>query len=240
MNYIFSQNYQDFFDIKDPKNIVRAALAEKDFLCNCEQFLVQCFQIHDSTAKAIACALSARMSDARLHYHTLVHVLCMFQTAKQMGIELLLEEHLAIWFHDAIYIPENTDGVNEECSAEFMASLIRPVISSWELECRLTAARVLVSATACHLSETLPPEWGTIMDLDLSHFIFPIEPQRVISECIYKECGGMLTHEDFLHRRYGFLTALMSRGNIFRSSHFDEVQATAMKNLATLRSDVGS
>ena len=237
----FSQDYTKFFDLNpyktsngfeldttDPQFVVqhRYDLTKNDFVRGCAGFLTE-YDILQPTATAIAYAVFERMADQRLHYHTPVHVLSMFQFAEREFPDQAFApwEELAIWFHDSVYIPQ-LPGTNEELSAQFMHAMVGPAFTNSEL----SAAQFAIETTAQHLDSVTNPLYDTIMDLDLVALSWT-DSIAIRGNCIRKEFD-YIDDETYNKNRKAFLNRLLSKGFIFRSPEFkDRYEAITIENI---------
>lgn len=220
----FQLDYTKFFDLQEA-NSGTYAWTKQDFLHNFSQFLIE-HDIMEDTAIAIASAVFERMADRRLHYHTPVHVLSMFQFAeREFPNEKLMDwEELAIWFHDSVYIPQ-LPGASEELSIMFMRAMVGPAFS----ESLLAAASYAIETTSQHLEKVTNNLYDTIMDLDLAHFSLP--DLTAHNDAIRREFG-YVDEAEYNKGRKSFLEKLLSRGFVFRSQAFkDRYEAFAVKNI---------
>lgn len=216
-----SQDYSNFFDIRSLA-VFPMTQVYKDFVDNFQAFLKETIspELSDDRAATIGRTLVASMSDASLHYHTPVHVLCMFLFAEQNEIELNWDTKLAIWFHDAIYVP-GQEGLNEHCSSNFMKALMYPFID----EGVYNKVDVAIRATANHMKDEAAVGHMALLDLDLCSLVF--ENQEVVNQCLEKECSNDV-------KRRAFLQTLINRGFVYRSAIFkDRFEDIAMNNVKT-------
>jgi predicted metal-dependent HD superfamily phosphohydrolase len=204
----------DFMTWQDVRNIFSARMLK---------FLSREYKIHSYTAQAIAHAVFDRMSDYRLHYHTPVHVLAIFDFAKMHDINLLPWEELAIWFHDSVYDVNNVFGDNERLSADFMYAMMRPYVKD------AYDANAAIVQTSCHMEPTCPERYAKVLDLDMCGFAAPRDVQKVITECIRKEYDTDLT--TFNQGRKKFLEKLISKGPIYRTAEFAKFEPLAQENI---------
>lgn len=206
-----------FFDYgkgpADPSCRDNRSIAREEFRTLCSRFL-NGIGIKSGTADAIALCLLSRMSDMSLHYHTPVHVLSMFQWAADNNISLEKHEELAVWFHDAIYIPGAVEGQNEYESLAFMRSLLGSFVD----EDTLAKAGNIIKATARHLEKNIGHIAHKVMDLDLISFAFP--NQQLITDLIWKEHGHLCMEDKFHQGRKAFLKKLIEKGFVYRSEPF--------------------
>ena len=217
----FHQNYTGFWDHQE----TRCTTTQLDFVENMASFLEQ-HDIVPFTASAIAAAVFERMSDERLHYHTPVHVLSMFQFAQnEFPNETLASwEELAIWFHDSVYIPQ-LPGTSEDLSIMFMRAMINPAFSETEI----AAAQFAIETTAQHLELKTNALYNTIMDLDVaSAFLGDVTSRNA---AIRKEFD-YVDDATFAKSRKSFFNKMIHKGFIFRSDIFKErYEAEAMENI---------
>ena len=223
----FSLNYLDFFDFNDPSPVIRKRfdLVRQDFTENFAKFLTE-QDIMPETADAIANAVFYRMSDKRLHYHTPVHVLSMFQFVEtHFPDEKLADwEELAVWFHDSVYIPQ-LPGISEELSYTFMRAMVEPAFTNT----KLAEAQFASETTAHHLHSVTNHLYNTVMDLDLaSAFIGDMTTRNA---AIRREFDYVNDADFFVHRKE-FFEKMIGKGFIFRSIEFkDKFEAEAMENI---------
>ena len=74
--------------------------------------------ITPETAELIAENVCEFMSNSKLTYHNIMHILTIFKFAQENNIELNIEQKFAIWFHDIIVNPLMQN--NEELSSSLM------------------------------------------------------------------------------------------------------------------------
>ena len=245
----FQQDYVKFFDLNpyktstgmelepkalsipwrtpvEPQFVIqhRYDQTKKDFCGNFSAFLEE-HHILPATAFSIATAVFERMADQRLHYHTPVHVLSMFQfVEREFPEEKLADwEELAIWFHDSVYIPQMD--INEELSVLFMRAMVEPAFTNT----KMAEAQFAIETTANHLDGYTNPLYNTVMDLDLASAFLGDMTSRNIA--IRREFD-YLNDEEFNKGRKSFLEKMIGKGFIFRSIEFkDKFEAKAMENL---------
>ena len=218
------QNYTEFWDLHDPTGPPKLYdQAKEDFTLALTIFLEK----HDVlfyTGHAIARALWERMIDRRLHYHTPIHILSIFQFAEKEGITLEPWEELAIWFHDSVYIPQ-LPGTSEELSAMFMRAMVAPAFSETEL----AEVQFAIETTANHLHPYTNPLYNKILDLDMISFSW-LDQVNTINSCIRKEFD-YVNEETYNKGRKAFLTKLISKGFIYRSNEFKKYESLAVENI---------
>jgi len=188
----FGHDYiTNFFDFNEESGWRQTTAASYVFQSSLKKLLVMDFDIHPAAATSIAGSLLHRMSDARLHYHTPVHVLSLFQQLQELqriGVAEIRPHadnplfHLALWFHDSVYVPGEKKGLNEACSARLMASLLRPFISTSDLN----YVSDLINATADH-DGFVDEQYQFLLDLDICNFAWPEESYNAASEMVMRE-----------------------------------------------------
>jgi predicted metal-dependent HD superfamily phosphohydrolase len=230
--YDFKQDYIGFFDIHKAGSDQRS-MAAQDFVFGLSSFLEKEYSVPKETATAIARCTFHRMMDPQLHYHTPVHILAILQfyqeqvRPKKKGPTLIKGEELALWFHDAIYIPSSKKKANEEQSAQFACALMAPYLSVNELH-KLSIA---IGVTASHSDPAIASSWDLLLDLDLHNFSLPREDYLRQSECIRREFGH-ISDMAFYEGRKKLLGRLIKPDGFFRSPFFKEnFEEAALKNL---------
>lgn len=221
------RDYTEFFDIRTLE-IFQMTQVYMDFTQRFQKFLMRFIgtDMSEERAGTIGRTLVASMSDSNLHYHTPVHILSMFQFAEKNELEISAVNELAIWFHDAVYIPGSIgcNEVNERCSGHFMKALMDPFLN----ESISQKACSAICATANHLDVEVSPEHILLLDLDLCGFALN---QEAINNCIRRE-NPELEDDQFNERRRTFLQALLSRGFVYRSVVFqDRFEKLALENI---------
>ena len=220
-----------FFDCHGPRPALPLTGLHDMFVGSLGQVLTT-LNVGAATGEAIGNCLFARMADRDLHYHTPVHILAMFHFAHKHGIPLALEDHLAIWFHDAIYDPRSR--TNETESVAFFGVLLRNHL----LPQVRTGVRRRIMATAQHLQVTVRDAdvVGTMMDLDVSNFAYPKESHLACNQAVAAEYNSICSAGIYREGRDAFLQAFAAKGFIFRTPLFRQRFEAAA--LAALRADL--
>ena len=172
--------------------------------------------------------LNDRYSERHRVYHTAGHIrhcLAEFKQVKDMLINPDAVE-LAIWFHDAIFVPGASD--NEVRSAEFSQEILWRGYVSDELRARVLS---LIMATK-HDGKLSPSDPDAIMmaDIDLSSLgaypqMFDENAQRLRREMC-------LSNEKFFKRQAIFLVNLFQRDSIYGTDFFyEKYERQARKNI---------
>lgn len=229
MIFEFGQ-YERFVDIQDVSANIYKCI-QNDFVLSMMNHLKDHFDM-EFPGPLVPQVLFMNMMHGKVHYHTPYHVMSIFNFARTHGIELTPQEKLAIWFHDAVYVPGYAH--NEEKSSEFMDALMSPYIPYPTV----IEVKKLINYTALHLEDTedLPKETHKVMDLDLSGFAASISNFRVQNECIEKEFMSTgLSERDFLLGRVTFLETLLEKSRIYHTDFFHEkFEAIARQNIKNL------
>ncbi len=161
------------------------------------------------------------------HYHTMYHVAhCLGLLDANLALAADPDElELAIWFHDAVYVPGAPD--NEARSAELLEAMAEGSIES----ARLASVQALILATV-HPSDSIVADGPLIADLDLWSLGRPRAAFLRDSVHVRRELGH-LTLADYWAGHRAFLEALLARPAIYRSAAFDgEHEAAARANIA--------
>lgn len=175
-----------------------------------------------TTSLSIARCLYERMSDLDLYYHNFIHPLALFSFAEQNNIKLNESEILAVWFHDAIYVPGARMGNNEQLSADFLGCMLEPILGST----RIDLAQKIIRQTSNFLNQEVQNYSKLVMDLDLSSFAFDYNKFVRVQELVAKELGG--SKQDAIK----FYNMLMTgRSSIFRTATFSKFEDQAHINI---------
>lgn len=116
--------------------------------------------------------LEPHYAEAHRHYHTMVHINEILSNADKYFPEdpLSLAELLAIWYHDAVYIPSASKGQNESDSAKLMVvhtSLLFDLNNMFPLyESSIELATQIILDTANH--HLAKDASQRVIDLDLA------------------------------------------------------------------------
>ncbi|GJE62416.1 HD domain-containing protein [Methylobacterium trifolii] len=113
---------------------------------------------------AVFADLRARLAEPHRHYHGQAHIDAMLADldARRGAFHDPEAVELAVWFHDAIYVPGALD--NERASA----ALLRTAMAGLAPEQRLAAAEAMVLATERH---DVPPGLPAPLSADLAAFL---------------------------------------------------------------------
>lgn len=131
--------------------------------------LFERLQISHHVAGGAWAYLQARYTEPHRRYHTLGHLIYMFNTAFKWGIldDLNDAEILAIFYHDAIYDLGPDRNKNEERSA----ALLHDLASSNYRNHPVNLARRIICDTGHHFDDYMPEKVShRVLDLDLAVF----------------------------------------------------------------------
>jgi len=232
MKYDFNLRYTECFDLATCSNY-ELTTTQTDFINNLYMLLEE-FRIPASTAESIAYSLLMRMGDTKLHYHTPVHILGIFQFYQEQEADapkLNILQELALWFHDAIYIPNAPHGHNENQSADFAISLLK----LWLPQDADLEIRRHIITTAFHTS-SLPYTATDEHILDLDIWSFSSEPGNFMcmGELIRQEFNHV-NDEDFHNGRISFMKQMYDKPSIYRTPYFKtHYEGKARKNIQAL------
>ncbi|MFZ4789998.1 MAG: hypothetical protein ACOYMW_03720 [Candidatus Competibacteraceae bacterium] len=193
---------------------------------------------HDPRRAEVAYAeLVQRYREPHRHYHTLTHIR---HCLRQFDQAVDLMDHpdaveIALWFHDAIYVPGAVD--NERRSADLFREWSAAIDAAADFQ---ESVSDLVMAT----THRTPPLWrdGQFMvDIDLSSFGLPWEDCEQDGRRIRAECAH-LTDDQYYPGHLRFLLTLQNRPAFFFTDFFQQRYGPAahdninriVANLATL------
>lgn len=193
---------------------------------------LKALNIKPEIAELIAENVCEFMSNSKLTYHNIMHVLMMFKFAQENKIELNIEQKIAIWFHDIIVNPLMQN--NEELSSLLMEAYLKPYVS----EEFIKNVKKHIIATSLYLSNenelnlvNNDENSHTIMDLDLNSLCQTYQYFVFNKKLIAKELKNMkINPSKESHNK--FLIKLLERKFIFRSSFFqNKFESIAKDNL---------
>jgi predicted metal-dependent HD superfamily phosphohydrolase len=157
--------------------------------------------------------IQSHYSEPHRFYHTLSHIeLCI----EQMDlVRSMLEQpeqvEMALWFHDIIYQPDNSN--NEAESAEFYKNL-----ASNKSDDEFIKAVVDLILVTRHTDSKLNHDQQYMCDIDMAAFgkEWPVFLED--SENLQKEFPG--TYDEFIHGKRKFLNNLLLQPRIFYTEYF--------------------
>lgn len=225
--YNFHHDYTDFFDLSGKGQLFYQSV-KSDFVDNFTTLLTEQINVDFDNAECIANTLWARMSNHQLYYHTPVHILSVLQDFQNlyskdfeevMDAFQLIEYHLAIWFHDSVYVVGAKKGVNERSSALFFESMITPYLNDIN---QIAAVNNLITVTSKHEDMNISSKNSIMLDLDIRNLAWGYDKFLKVSECVRLEYEQVYTTEEYRLGRLQFLQGLLDRPSIFRTKSIKE------------------
>lgn len=180
-------------------------------------------------AHAIHARLCAAYGETGRHYHALAHIehcLCEFDAARAAMADAD-EIELALWYHDAVYQPGDSD--NEGRSAALLAEHSAGQLADTQV------ARIgeLILATT-HANAPRDAQAAWVVDIDLSSFGLPWPAFLHDSHAVRAEMKS-LADDDYQKSHGSFLRGLAARPRIYTSEHFHgRYEHQARDNIARL------
>lgn len=162
-----------------------------------------------------------RYSEPHRKYHTLAHIMRMFEIANENNIPLEHEQVIAIWLHDIIYNIPAKEESNEELSAQFAEA--QPDMSGSSY----------VAQMIRDTEKELPTidESRIVIDLDL----WDIADKERFAEnnVLIRQEYGHLTELQWWTGRTAWLRSFLDRDQIFVSKYVSpQMKRDARENLA--------
>lgn len=188
--------------------------------------------ITPETAELIAENVCEFMSNSKLTYHNIMHILTIFKFAQENNIELNIEQKFAIWFHDIIVNPLMQN--NEELSSSLMEAFLKPYVS----EEFLKNVRKHIIATSFYLFNE--KELSLVNNDENSHIIMDLDLNSTCQSYQYFVFNKKLIEKELKKRKINsskesynkFVSKLLERKFIFRSSLFqNKFESIARDNL---------
>jgi len=175
----------------------------------------------DPAWRAMGNDLRARHQESWRAYHGVQHVLAVIDALQELSVDLDTKPStahmLAAFFHDAIYDPTATGGVNEQASARLAEETLADAVAAGQLRPQtLEDAAAMIRATAGH--QLIPvPGADVFLDADLS--ILAAEPDiyRKYTQAIRREYAH-LEDEAFRAGRAQVMTAFLERDQVYFSA----------------------
>jgi len=226
--------YEDFDYIKMSESFKNNLIWVDDYRRAIDMFWGLSTLLHDlglqtPYPRAITNTVLKYMLGTDRKYHTLVHVLSMFEWAEKHNIKLSKAQQLAIWFHDSIYEVLRED--SEERSSLFMKALVgetNPPHVGSHAQCIILYTKDFMKDT----DNTWPEGSDLVMDLDLSHFAREEEVFLYADQLVKEEFVPVVGEEEYEKGRIEFFQTLLARKSIFRTDLFKEkFEAKARENI---------
>jgi predicted metal-dependent HD superfamily phosphohydrolase len=214
--YIYHMDYLADFLSPERSNIPIREVVRHDFVFNLVQFLTSRLKVGGNAAFAVGNSLFALMSCSNRHYHTPYHILHMFLFAAQHGIKLKDWEHLAVWFHNASYMPLAPLDCNQHQSVHFMRAVLPHGYMLSDNGIVNQADRAIIH-TSKRLEEKVPEEYEVLLDLDMSIYAAPPRIFDAAMLCLRTEFSTESTVRRFKVRQRKALEQLLKRSLMFRT-----------------------
>ncbi|MBL8481890.1 MAG: N-methyl-D-aspartate receptor NMDAR2C subunit [Rhodocyclaceae bacterium] len=176
---------------------------------------------------AAAADLFARYREPQRHYHTLQHLEECFACLDTAGdvAERRGEVELALWYHDAIYLPARPD--NEAQSARLALQVLRGCAADAAMEARVHA---LILATR-HAVQPVGRDAELLVDVDLAILGAPEARYDAFESQIRAEYAAV-PDLLFRHGRAKLLREFLARPAIYSTALLHErLEAAARANL---------
>jgi len=173
--------------------------------------------------------LCASYSEPHRRYHTLAHLVTLFDCLEHHGEEIGDPARLAFatWYHDVVYDPRRTD--NEAKSAERAMKELEDLGATGELRSHVVQ---LILATKDHMGGGRDYDDDVFLDADFSILGAPENDYRNYVAGVRAEYSH-LSDEDWKRGRGGFLERVTAAPRIFRTGIFEgEYAAQARANIA--------
>jgi predicted metal-dependent HD superfamily phosphohydrolase len=187
------------------------------------------------SGSSIFAQLAAAYAEPGRAYHTAEHIR---DCLAELDLTRSLAQHpdeveAALWFHDAVYLPEASD--NEDQSAKLARSALSRGAVPREVADRVAA---LVLATR-HASLSSAPDEQLICDIDLSIFgreprIFDAFEQRIRREYAW------VPEPMYRRERSAVLSGFLQRRSIYQTDQYRRrYEASARANLKRIVAELG-
>ena len=177
------------------------------------------------TAAQVFSELSVRYAAPGRYYHSPRHIThCLKQLdAAREEISKPDQVELALWFHDAVYLPKAGD--NEHRSAQLFLDMACDLPG-----CIRQSVSDLILATV-HPNEPQHPDHQAVVDIDLSSFGQSWNEFLRDSRDVRAEFSH-LSHDSFLSGQGAFLKCLLSRKRFFLTPYFyQRLESQARNNI---------
>ena len=181
-----------------------------------------------SASKAIetAAIVINKHQEHHRHYHNTRHL--SFCLAQQSQAQSAMDEpdivELALWFHDAVYLPNASD--NEAQSAALFAQLTRGQLS----ESLINSVSEIIPATN-HQTAPESQSEAYVLDIDLASIGLPWEEFNRDNEALRAEVPRI--HDNLYYEgKTAFLSTLLNREKIYYTKYFfDKYEQQARDNI---------
>jgi predicted metal-dependent HD superfamily phosphohydrolase len=171
--------------------------------------------------------LHDRYLEAHRHYHTGRHIIaCLSELAATRTLAVYPEEvELALWFHDAIYDPTQSD--NERQSADLAAQFLATANIPTESRTRI---RSHILATTHHFAPE-SPDAALVVDIDLA-ILGQSEATYALFEQTIRQEYEWVPIAIYRHKRTEVLQSFLQRESIYSLPWFRQCyELTARRNV---------
>lgn len=171
--------------------------------------------------------IARRYSEAGRTYHTLAHIDQLLSQFARIHPHLNAPHliALALFYHDVVYDPKRGD--NEQKSADYAASLLRPHIGTQQSK-RLYA---LIMMTAGHkLQDKQDTDAAYLLDMDLSILGADWSAYARYAQAVRQEYAHV-SDGDYQHGRVGVLTQLLAHPRLYLTPDFAPLEPQARRNI---------
>lgn len=179
--------------------------------------------------------LQASYSEPWRHYHTFRHIAHCLREFDLAASSIADAEALevALWFHDAVYIPGNRD--NERKSADYFSQISQGRLPA-DIEVQV---RQLILITE-HVDSPTTQAECYMVDIDLSPFGIPWEQCLEDSKRVRKELM-MVADAEYFQTNLKFLQSLVDRPHLYRTPYFQgRYEQSARYNIGRLMERIDS
>ena len=207
--------------------VTKNSLEGANFLLVSWRDMAESFSLPDDKSLEIFTLLGTQYKEPTRYYHNWEHIKAMIKGLDSYPEEIndRLSIELAIWFHDAIYVPLRKD--NESRSAKFF---YEQLAANLPIE-RVRKVMTYIEATKSH-SKTTDKDLQVLLDLDLA-----ILGQ---SKTVYKNYSNQVREEfgyvpNFLYKRGRklVLKSFLDRSVIYQTSFFrEQLEEQARENIS--------
>jgi predicted metal-dependent HD superfamily phosphohydrolase len=165
--------------------------------------------------------LTRRYTEPHRRYHDLRHIADML--CKGEALALSDEQVMAVWFHDAVYVPGSK--TNEADSAKLAVEKL--TAAGWD-SARVEVVEQIVLDTCGHLPSIKESE--KVLDLDLSTLGGSWESYERNGRNIREEFAGV-SDKDWNEGRGAWLEGMISRERLFWTPWGEPLETEARANL---------
>lgn len=168
-----------------------------------------------------------RYNEPERYYHNLGHIQRMFSLAWSCSIHPTRAQALAILYHDAVYVPGATDGMNEQLSA----LLLRQHAHGHATEAQINEATRIIHDTILH--QPTGDSSRLVLDLDLAGLGASLQSFLADGEAIYQEVKHLVAdRQEYNQRRWAFFKLLCKRPRIYQMPEFAPLEPLARANMS--------